>query len=211
MRRPRVHYAARRRGGGVAVRGARAAVRAGAANRGAHDAAADDPEGQARIAAFRTGLGAVRLGRRPQCADRLSLGGGDADLIRKHAAELAALAPDVILQLAARASRRYCKRPAPCRSCSRIVPDPVGAGFVDSLARPGGNATGFSQFEYGFSGKWLELLKEIAPTVNRVAVLREPGLTTAVSGQFAAHSGGGAVPRRGAAPRQCARRRRDRA
>jgi putative ABC transport system substrate-binding protein len=66
-----------------------------------------------------------------------------------------------------------------------IVPDPVGAGFVDSLARPGGNATGFIQFEYGLSGKWLELLKEIAPGVTRVAVLREPGLTAAVA-QFAA-------------------------
>jgi putative ABC transport system substrate-binding protein len=62
-----------------------------------------------------------------------------------------------------------------------IVPDPVGAGFVDSLARPGGNATGFSQFEYGISGKWLELLKEIAPATTRVAVLREPTFTAAVA------------------------------
>ena len=66
-----------------------------------------------------------------------------------------------------------------------IVPDPVGAGFVDSLARPGGNATGFSQFEYGLSSKWLELLKEVAPGVTRVAVVREPGLTAAIA-QFAA-------------------------
>jgi ABC-type uncharacterized transport system substrate-binding protein len=66
-----------------------------------------------------------------------------------------------------------------------VVPDPVGAGFVDSLARPGGNATGFSQFEYGLTSKWLELLKEVAPGVTRVAVLREPGLTAAIA-QFAA-------------------------
>ena len=79
--------------------------------------------------------------------------------------------------LAPRPWRRCCRRRAPCRSCSRIVADPVGAGFVDSLARPGGNATGFLQFEYSLSGKWLELLKQIAPGVTRAAVLRDPAIT----------------------------------
>ena len=104
----------------------------------------------------------------------------------EHAAELVALAPDVILadwQL--RPWRRCCRRPAPCRSCSCSVADPVGAGFVDSLARPGGNATGFIQFEYSLSGKWLELLKEIAPGVTRAAVLRDPAIAAGI-GQFAA-------------------------
>ena len=87
--------------------------------------------------------------------------------------------------MAPRPWRRCCRRPAPCRSCSRIVVDPVGAGFVDSLARPGGNATGFIQFEYGLSAKWLELLKEIAPGVTRAAVLRDPTITAGI-GQFAA-------------------------
>ena len=80
---------------------------------------------------------------------------------------------------------RCSRRPAPCRSCSRSVADPVGAGFVESLARPGGNATGFTQFEYGISGKWLELLKEIAPRVTRAAVLRDPAITAGM-GQFGA-------------------------
>ena len=87
--------------------------------------------------------------------------------------------------LAARQWGRCCRRPAPCRSCSCSVADPVGAGFVDSLARPGGNATGFIQFEYGLSGKWLELLKQIAPDVTRAAVLRDPAIAAGI-GQFGA-------------------------
>ena len=80
---------------------------------------------------------------------------------------------------------RLCyKRPAPCRSCSQ-VPDPVGAGFVDSLARPGGNTTGFITFEYGMSGKWLELLTQIAPSVTRAAVIRDPAVS-AGTGQWGA-------------------------
>ena len=103
-------------------------------------------------------------------------GMGDADNIRKYAAELAALAPDVILAAGTAAL-------APLLQATRTVPivfvivaDPVGAGFVDSLARPGGNATGFMQFEYSLSGKWLELLKQIAPGVTRAAVLRDPAI-----------------------------------
>jgi putative ABC transport system substrate-binding protein len=105
--------------------------------------------------------------------------------IRRHAAELAALAPDVILAHAATAV-------GPLLQATRTVPvvfpavvDPVGAGFVDSLARPGGNATGFMNYEYSLSGKWLELLKQIAPSVTRVAVLRNAA-TASGPGQFAA-------------------------
>ena len=108
------------------------------------------------------------------------------DDIRRHAAELAALAPDVVLAGTGTATV------APLLQATRTVPivfvlviDPVGAGFVDSLARPGGNATGFVQFEYGLSGKWLELLKEIAPRVTRAAVLRDPAITAGI-GQWGA-------------------------
>jgi ABC-type uncharacterized transport system substrate-binding protein len=107
----------------------------------------------------------------------------DAAEIRRHAAELAALAPDVILAHAATTV-------GPLLQATRTVPvvfpavvDPVGAGFVDSLARPGGNATGFISFEYSLSGKWLELLKEIAPGLTRVAVLRNAA-TPSGPGQF---------------------------
>jgi putative ABC transport system substrate-binding protein len=110
---------------------------------------------------------------------------GDANLIRKYAAELITLAPDVILTAGSATL-------GPLLQATRTVPivfttilDPVGAGFVDSLARPGGNATGFIAFEYGLSGKWLELLKQIAPSLTRVAILRDPA-TAAGIGQFAA-------------------------
>ena len=103
--------------------------------------------------------------------------------IRRHAAELAALAPDVILAHGA-------STVGPLLQATRTVPivfpvvvDPVGAGFVDSLARPGGNATGFMAFEYSLSGKWLELLKQIAPGVTRAAVLRDPTIASG-TGQF---------------------------
>jgi putative ABC transport system substrate-binding protein len=109
---------------------------------------------------------------------------GNPDDIRKFAAELVALAPDVILVTGTAAV-------APLLQATRTVPivfvnvaDPVGAGFVDSLSRPGGNATGFIQFEYSLSGKWLELLKQIAPGVTRAAVLRDPAITAGI-GQFA--------------------------
>ena len=111
-------------------------------------------------------------------------GEGKAENLRRHAAELAALAPDVILATggAALAAMLQATRTVPIVFV--IVPDPVGSGFVDSLSRPGGNATGFMQFEYSLSGKWLELLKEIAPRVTRAAVLRDPTLPAGI-GQFA--------------------------
>ena len=113
-------------------------------------------------------------------------GAGDADDIRKYAAELVALAPDVIL--AAGSLDRGAVATGDPHRADRVracVADPVGAGFVESLARPGGNATGFMQFEYSLSAKWLELLKEIAPGVTRAAVLRDPTITAGI-GQFAA-------------------------
>ena len=111
-------------------------------------------------------------------------GEGDADDLRKYAAELVALAPDVILAPGGPAIERVLQ-------ATRVVPivfviaiDPVGSGFVESLSRPGGNATGFMMFEYNLCGKWLELLKQVAPHVTRVAVLRDPATSTGV-GQFA--------------------------
>jgi putative ABC transport system substrate-binding protein len=146
--------------------------------------AADDPEGQARIAAFHQGLQewGWTIGRNVRIDVRWET--GDADRIRRYAAELVALAPDVILTSASAAM-------AAVQQTSRTVPivfvniiDPVGAGYVASLARPGGNATGFTPFEYGLSGKWLELLKQIAPGVTRAAVLRDPAVGSGI-GQFA--------------------------
>jgi putative ABC transport system substrate-binding protein len=147
--------------------------------------AADDPEGQARIAAFTQGLQELRwtIGRNVRIDYRWAA--GDAERGRKYAAELVALAPDVILAAGGAVV-------APLLQASRTVPivfaqtpDPVGAGFVASLARPGGNATGFTIFEFGMGGKWLELLKEIAPRVTRAAVLRDAALA-AGTGQLGA-------------------------
>jgi putative ABC transport system substrate-binding protein len=147
--------------------------------------AADDPEGQTRIAAFLQGLQQLgwTIGRNLRIDYRW--GAGDVENIRKYAAELVALAPDVILAPGTASI-------GPLLQATRAVPivfvhvvDPVGAGFVSSLARPGGNATGFVQFEYGISGKWLELLKQIAPGVTRAAVLRDPAVSSGI-GQFGA-------------------------
>jgi ABC-type uncharacterized transport system substrate-binding protein len=111
-------------------------------------------------------------------------GGGDADAIRKHAAELVALAPDVIVTIGGTATGRVLQATRTVPIVFTIVPDPVGSGFVASLSRPGGNGTGFLQFEYSLSGKWLELLTELSPGVSRVAVLRDSTVAAGV-GQFA--------------------------
>jgi putative ABC transport system substrate-binding protein len=148
------------------------------------NAAADDPEGQARIAAFHQGLQewGWTPGRNAQIDIRW--GAVDADSSRRYAAELVALAPDVILAPTSPAMGAL-------QQTTRTVPivfvgivDPVGAGFVETLARPGGNATGFALFEYSLSGKWPELLKEIAPGVTRAAVLRDPAVGSG-PGQYA--------------------------
>jgi putative ABC transport system substrate-binding protein len=137
-------------------------------------ATSDDAEFQVRLAAFHQGLALLgwTIGRNVRIDTRWAT--ANAAEIRRHAAELAALAPDVILAFGA-------STVGPLLEATRAVPivfpvasDPVGAGFVDSLARPGGNATGFMSQEYSLSGKWLELLKEIAPGVTRAAVLRNP-------------------------------------
>ncbi|MGA7252207.1 MAG: ABC transporter substrate-binding protein [Pseudolabrys sp.] len=141
-------------------------------------AAADDPVFQARLAAFYQELALLgwSIGRNARIETRWAT--SQADEIRRHAAELAALAPDVILAHGASTI-------GPLLQATRIIPvvfpivsDPVAAGFVESLARPGGNATGFMVSEYGIAAKWLELLKEIAPKVTRVAVLRDPAVPT---------------------------------
>ena len=108
---------------------------------------------------------------------------GDAERMRKYAAEFAALAPDVVLATGSFGVGPLLQATRTVPIVFVIVPDPVGAGFVDSLARPGGNATGFLQFEYAMSGKWLELLKQIAPGVTRAGVLRDPVITAGI-GQF---------------------------
>jgi putative tryptophan/tyrosine transport system substrate-binding protein len=134
---------------------------------------ADDPEAQARIAAFVEGLQQLgwTVGKNVRVDFRLA--GIDAEILRKYAAELVALAPDVILTQSSTAVAPLLQATRTVPIVFTIVADPVGAGYVDSLARPGGNATGFTVFEYAIGGKWLELLKEIAPRVTRVAVLRE--------------------------------------
>src|SRR5262249_16005402 len=140
-----------------------------------------DPEAQARMRAFLQGLQQLGWaeGRNVQIDYRF--GAADVDRARSSAAELIALAPDVIQASGTgpMAAVQQATRTVPILFAQ--VPDPVNAGFVDSLARPGGNATGFSVFEeYGTSGKWLELLKEAAPQVTRVAVLRDPTIAAGI-------------------------------
>ena len=112
-------------------------------------------------------------------------GGGDADTIRRVATELVALAPDVIFAGGGPATERLLQLTRTVPIVFAGVPDPVGSGFVVRLSRPGGNATGFMLFEYNLTGKWLELLKQVAPYVTRAAVLRDPAITAGI-GQFAA-------------------------
>jgi ABC-type uncharacterized transport system substrate-binding protein len=149
-------------------------------------ATADDPEYQPRMRAFQQGLALLGWtdGRNVRVDTRWAA--TNADDIRRHALELAALAPDAILAGSGTTTV------APLLQATRSVPivfvvviDPVGAGFVASLARPGANATGFLMFEYGQSGKWLEMLKQIAPGVKRVAVLRDPTIASGI-GQLGA-------------------------
>jgi ABC-type uncharacterized transport system substrate-binding protein len=149
---------------------------------------ADDSETQARLTAFAQGLQQLgwTSGRNVRIDYRL--GASDAERMRRRAAEVIELAPDVILANGTSVV-------GPLLQATRTVPivfvnvsDPVGAGYIASLARPGGNATGFALFEYGMSGKWLELLKQIAPRVTRAAVLRDPMQPTGIAQLAAMHS-----------------------
>ena len=145
---------------------------------------ADEPESQARLAAFMQGLQEIgwAAGRNLRIDYRWSP--GDLARLRKDAAELVALRPEVILAGVGPTTMAL-------QQVTRTIPivmaqgiDPVGNGYVDSLARPGGNTTGFIQFEYSLAGKWMELLKEVAPKTTRVGVLREPGVPPAAIGQW---------------------------
>ena len=151
-------------------------------------AAADDAEFQTWVGAFLQGLQQANwtLGRNLRIETRWAT--SNAADIRKHAAELAALAPDVILAHGAATLSPLLQATRTVPIVFVVVTDPVAAGYVDSLSRPGGSATGFMNFEAGFGAKWLELLKEIAPGVTRAAVPRDPtqgGSTTALAAQQA--------------------------
>ncbi len=145
----------------------------------------NDAEGQARIAAFRQGLQQLGWtdGRNVQIDVRWTE--ADAERTRRYAAELVALSPDLILAVGAAtvASLQQLTRTVPIVFV--VLPDPVGAGIVESLSHPGGNATGFTNYEYGIAAKWLELLKAIAPDAKRVGVLRDAA-TSSGPAQFAA-------------------------
>jgi putative tryptophan/tyrosine transport system substrate-binding protein len=147
--------------------------------------AADDKEGQARINAFVQGLRELGWidGRNVRIDTRWAA--GDADRSRQFATELVTLMPDVILASGGSVVGPLLQATRTVPIVFTQTPDPVGAGFVDNLARPGGNATGFSNFDYSIGGKWLELLKQITPGVTRVAVIRDPGSPQGI-GQFSA-------------------------
>ena len=146
---------------------------------------ADDPQGEAGVAAFKQVLQQLGWSDGRNVRMDIRWGANDVDVTRRYATELVALTPDVVLAVGTVAvtALQHASRTLPVVFVS--VSDPVGAGVVDSLARPGGNATGFMNFEYSLSGKWLELLKQIAPEVKRVAVLRDPAIPAGID-QFSA-------------------------
>jgi putative tryptophan/tyrosine transport system substrate-binding protein len=147
--------------------------------------APDDPEGQARTAAFVQTLRQLGWIEGRNLLTDIRWAAGNRELNEKYVPELMALAPDAILAVTSLAVQALQRATQTVPIVFVQVADPVGAGFVDSLARPGGNVTGFTIFEYGISGKWVELLKEIAPRVTRVAVLRDPTIA-AGAGQLGA-------------------------
>src|SRR5262245_9583213 len=145
---------------------------------------ADDPETSARVTAFAQGLQQLGWTAGHNVRIEYRWGAVDADRSRRYAAELLALAPDVVLASASQAVAALQQATRTVPIVFAIIVDPVGAGFVDSLAHPGGNLTGFTQFEFVISAKWLELLKDISPQLKRVAVLREPDVAAGI-GQLA--------------------------
>ena len=149
--------------------------------------AADDPESMARIGTFLQGLGELgwAVGRNLRIDYRWSA--GDPDRTRKDATELVALAPDVILSTGTPVTAALQQASLSVPIVFAQVPDPVANGFVMSLARPGGNTTGFTTYDYAASAKWVEILREIAPGVTRAAVLRDPTIASGI-GQLGAIS-----------------------
>jgi putative tryptophan/tyrosine transport system substrate-binding protein len=150
--------------------------------------AADDPVGQARLLAFAQELAQSRWIDGRNVRIDIRWGATDPERIRSYAAELVALAPDVIVASGSAVVGSLLQATRAVPIVFAQVGEPVGAGFVETLARPGGNATGFMPYEYGIGTKWLELLKEIAPGVKRVAFLQTPG-ALAGPGQFGAMQG----------------------
>src|SRR5947207_5255934 len=145
---------------------------------------ADDAQGKVRFAAFQQELQQLGWIDGHNVRFNHRWGESNADLMRRQAAELVALAPDVILTTGGHATELMLKATRTVPVVFTVVPDPVGSGLVARLSRPGGNATGFMQFEYSLSGKWLELLKQVVPGVTQAAVLRDPAITAGI-GQFA--------------------------
>src|SRR5215510_14690723 len=145
---------------------------------------ADLPDAQERHAVFLQTLRQLGWTEGGNVRIEARWSGGDPAIARKYAAELVALAPDVIVGTGNSGVAPVLQETRSIPVVFVIVPDPVGAGYVESLAEPGGNATGFMMFEYDLSAKWLELLKRIAPNVTRAAVLRDPAITAGI-GQFA--------------------------
>jgi putative tryptophan/tyrosine transport system substrate-binding protein len=154
--------------------------------------AANDPEVKTRLAPFFQGLKEAGWtdGRNMQIETRFPA--GDFEQLRKHASELVELKPDVIMATATPAVRALQQSSRTIPIVFNAVIDPVGSGLVQSMPRPGGNATGFISFEYALATKWLQLLTEIAPSVNRIAVLRDPNVAAGI-GQFAAIQVAGSI------------------
>ena len=145
-----------------------------------HSQAADDAIGQARNTAFLQTLNELGWTEGHNVRIDIRWPAADADRIRKYAAELVALEPDVILATGSATVGPLLQATRSIPIVFALVPDPVGAGYVNSLAHPGGNATGFINFEYGIGAKWLELLKEIAPGVTRAAIIRDPTISAGI-------------------------------
>jgi putative ABC transport system substrate-binding protein len=142
--------------------------------------AAEDQDGRSRIAAFLQGLAVLGWTEGRNVRIEYRWGVGNPDLIRKHATELVALSPNVILTTGGTPLAPLLQATRSIPIVFAQLPDPIGAGFVDSLARPGGNVTGFGVFEFGVAGKWLELLKQIAPDLTRAAVIRDPTIASGI-------------------------------
>jgi putative tryptophan/tyrosine transport system substrate-binding protein len=147
-----------------------------------------DPQARIEVAAFLRGLQELGWSEGRNLRVETRWGGGDAGRIRKYAAELVALAPEVVLALGGTVAGALQQASGTVPIVFVNVTDPVGRGYVASLAQPVGNATGFTSFEFGMGGKWLEVLKEIAPRVTRAAVLRDPAITAGIGYLAAIHA-----------------------